>query len=383
MTDIKQKLREIQALVAKELPDSLAFKPQGRMKGAPTATNATPGGAAPAAQHVGRFRHQQPGQSTQTIVPGGKDAGYQYSGNTAIKAMQKDLINLSKEVVSQINVQDVSKGETDREKGEAASRDSFGNFITKNYLRHSDVPGVEFDPNPKATQISQKTPSTPTRLGVIMDTMHRIGGTISGKSEFATDGKWGPKTQAGVQNAYAFAFALLKLSQDFKLPVKSYTEGNLATLKQLIGQEDGTEPSTTTKIDNAPRISIHLQAIEKLFNEIKVGVLEKPEYRAFIEGDQPFATYKNNKVDMQLNQQQIDAINKAFANKLQVQNKTISIANLLTLDALKSWQQQNAPQMPLQNILIALKKQVPEETVPNTPNRLPVETTVSRPGRVA
>jgi hypothetical protein len=319
---------------------------------APAPAAGTPAPAAAPASNV-PHRGQKPTHDTV----------YQYSGSAPIKAMQKDLINLSKTVTTQINVQDVAKGETDREKGEAASRDSFGNFITKNYLRDSDVSGVEFDPNPKAVQMNQKKPSTPTRLGVIMDTMHRIGNPKAG--EFAIDGKWGPRTQAALQNAYAFGYALLKLAKDFKLPIRSYTDGNLATLKGLIEDDVGGEPATTAKIDNAPRISIHLQAIERMFNEIKAGVLEKPEYRAYIEGDQPFATYKSGKPGVQLNQQQIDAINKAFANKLQVQNKPISIANLLTLDALKSWQQQNMPQMPLQNILIMLKKQIPEEGAAN------------------
>lgn len=323
--------------------------------------------------------HTAPAPGRPATTTHNTDSVYQYSGSAGVKEMQKELIELSKVVTSQINVQNVNKGETDREKGEAAGRDSFGDFITKNYLRDSDVPGVEFDPNPNKTQVAQKTPSDPTRLGVIMDTMRRIGNPKMG--EFAADGKWGQRTQAAVQNAYAFAFSLLKLSKDFKLQVKSYTDGNLATFKELISGENGAELPTNKKLENAPRISTHVQAIIKLYNEIKNGVLEKPEYRAYIEGDQPFVTYKNDKADAKLTQPQIDAINKAFGNKLQVQNKPISIANLLSLDSLKAWQQQNAPQMPLQNILISLKKQIPEEAMPAAPARLPTETNISRPGR--
>jgi hypothetical protein len=138
---------------------------------------------------------------------------------------------------------------------------------------------------------------------------------------------------------------------------------------------------TTAKIENAPRLSRHLQAITSMYNEIKNGILQKPEYQAFIEGDQPFATYQNEKPSLQLNQQQINAINAAFANKLQINNKPISIANLLSMDALKSWQQQNLPEMPLQNILISLKKQIPQEPLAAAPPRLPQETKVTRPGR--
>src|ERR1700723_3450758 len=72
-------------------------------------------------------------------------------GNSQVKKMQQALIDLSKAVTQQINIQQladpnqVQHGST--APGEATGRDSFNNFITKNYLRGSDVPGVEFDPN--------------------------------------------------------------------------------------------------------------------------------------------------------------------------------------------------------------------------------------------
>ena len=93
-----------------------------------------------------------------------------------------------------------------------------------------------------------------------------------------------------------------------------------------------------------------------MYNEIKQGILEKPEYRASIEGEQPFATYE--KAGAHLTPQQIAAVNTAFANKLQVYNKPISVTDLLNADSFKAWIQKNVPQVPPENVLAQLKRQV-------------------------
>lgn len=279
--------------------------------------------------------------------------------NPGIMKMQQALINLSKDVASQIHIQDLGDNENQRGQGEAASRNSFGNFITKNYLRDSDIPGVEFDPNPGQTDVAKKKPSTPTRLGVIVDTMNRIGNPKTG--EFAVDGKWGPRTDAAVRNAYAFAYAVLKLANDFKLPVRSYTDGNLATLKELITQPDGAELAILDKIKNAPRITVHIDAIMRMYNEIKEGILQKPAYQQYIEGDKPFATYTKGGTQTsgaQLAPEQVELINKAFGNTLQAYDKPISINDLLTADAFKAWAQKNVPQVPLDVAFTTVKKQM-------------------------
>ena len=273
-------------------------------------------------------------------------------GNPQVKKMQQALLDLSQAVVSQINIKQLGdQGAELQQQGESAGRDSFNNFIAKSYLRNSDVPGVEFDPNPKATQMGQKTPSTPTRMGVIMDTMARIGGS---KQEAVVDGKWGPRTNAGLHNAYALAYSLLGLAKDFGMKVTAYDQEKLAKLKQLIPESPDKMP-VLSRIEAAPLIAEHLKAITSLYNEIKQGVLEKPAYRAYIEGDKPFATYE--KPGAKLTPQQIEAVNAAFGNKLQVYNKPISINDLLSVDAFKAWVQKNVPQVPVENVLATLKQQ--------------------------
>lgn len=282
-------------------------------------------------------------------------------GNVAVKSMQQELINLAQAVRAQMKLEDLAHkpGEAVdvRKQQEAVGRGSFGDFITKHYLRTSDVPGTEFDPDPSKQKMEQKKPSDPTRLSVVMDTMERIGNPKGG--EFAADGVWGPRTNAALRNAYALAFGLLKLASDFKLPLTAYNGENLVAFKNML-PEDHTSLDAEQKAEVAPELSKHLKAIQRMYQEIKDGILEKPAYRAFIEADKPFVTYQ--KKGPTLNQQQVASLQKTFANgfpvKYKNEAKVISVNDLLSMNALKSWQQQNVPDMPLQNLLVQLKNLV-------------------------
>lgn len=285
----------------------------------------------------------------------GGGTGTGVAGNPIIKAMQQELINLGQAVTSQIHLEGLTGDK--RQQQETIGRDSFGDFITKNYLRNSDVPGVEFNPDPSKQKMDQKKPSDPTRLSVVMDTMKRIGNPKGG--ELSADGSWGPRTNAALHNAYAFAFAMLKLANDFGMPVTAYSDQYLEYLKSGI-PEEATDIDEATKIERAPKIAKHLRAIQKLYAEVKKDILEKPAYRAFIEADKPFATYKK-KVPT-LTSQQLGSLQQTFSNGFSVKSKdksaVIGIKDLISMDALKKWQQQNLPELPLQMIISQLRQQV-------------------------
>lgn len=299
------------------------------------------------------YVHSGPYHPASTTSGGG--AGTSVAGNPAIKAMQQELINLGQAVTSQIHLEGLMGDK--RQQQETMGRDSFGDFITKNYLRNSDVPGVEFNPDPSKQKLNQKMPSDPTRLSVVMDTMKRIGNPKGG--ELSTDGSWGPRTNAALHNAYAFAFAMLKLANDFGMPATTYSDQYLEYFKSGI-PEDADDIDEETKIERAPKIAKHLRAIQKLYAEVKKGILEKPAYRAFIEADKPFATYKK-KVPT-LTPQQLGSLQQTFSNGFPVKSKdksaVIGIKDLLSMDALKKWQQQNMPELPLQMIISQLRQQV-------------------------
>jgi hypothetical protein len=310
--------------------------PSGGLEEAPGVTRIGPGGVMPG-----------------TVTPPSANALH------SIKVMQQALVDLARDVMQQLSVQNIAQ--PGQQAGQAAGRNAFGDFITKNYLANSDVPGVEFNPDANAQYMAQKQPTEPSKLNVVMDTMRRIGDPKTG--EFAVDGKWGPRTNAALHNAYAYGFALLKLAGDFHFQPTSYTPENLAAFRGEIPAEY-TDFDLTQKVDAAPDAAKQIEAIRKLFGEVKTHILEKPAYRAYIEGDQPLHTYTKPGSAYMLDPKAIDSMSQQFNTRLRVSLKTpnggwvnqpITVNDLTSLDALKKWQQAHAPQAPLPTILNSLK----------------------------
>lgn len=297
------------------------------------------------------------------IGPSGTEPGTVSPPSTtalqSIKVMQQSLVDLARDVMTHLSVQNIGQGGQQAE--EAAGRNAFGDFITKNYLSNSDVPGVEFDPDANKQYMAQKSPTDPSKLNVVMDTMRRIGDPKTG--EFAVDGKWGPRTNAALHNAYAYGFALLKLAEDFHFQPASYSWANAEAFKGEIPPEY-TDFDLTKKVDVAPDAAKQVEGIRKLFDEVKAHILEKPAYRAYIEGDQPLHTYKAPGTSVSLDQNTLNSMSNQFNTRLRVSLKTpnggwinqpITVSDLTSLEALKKWQQAHAPQAPLPTILNSLK----------------------------
>ena len=279
-------------------------------------------------------------------TPTGQFSGQR--GNPQIKNMQEALIALAKDVTSQLNLGALQKQE-------AEGRDSFGDFITKHFLRNSDIPAVEFSPDQSKTQMSDKDPRSPSKLNWVMDTMQRIGNT---KSESFADGVWGPRTNAALQNVYAMAYGLLKLAETFNIKPESYNNQFLDYMKTGI-PEDISDFSPIQKIEAAGKITKHINAIRKMYQEIKNSILEKPQYRAYIENDKP---YLHHDKGVYFTPQQINSMKQSFANGfvIPLQNKgssaKITVDNLLSVDALQKWiaqfpEDKLDPQFVLNNIM--------------------------------
>jgi len=183
-----------------------------------------------------------------------------------IKEMQTALVNLAKVVSDQVNMAGT--------KAAPVGRTSFHDFITQNYLRKSPVKGTEFGADREATKMSS-----------IMGTMSRLG---SPENDFAIDGNWGPKTNASLHNAFAFAYAMLKLATDFNLHIKSY---HMSMLNKFDVPETDKDISILEKGIKAKSFIQHITAITKMYNEIKEGILNNPAHKEYIEG-KPILSYK-------------------------------------------------------------------------------------------
>lgn len=254
------------------------------VKPAPATTPAGP----PAATPTGRPAVPGP---TDTAKPAGQTSAHTTAFSPAIKKMQEALIALSRDVDSQLKVENVTQsvdGKATQEAREANQRASFSNFIAKHMMRE-EVPATEFDPSSNVTKVENKKPSEATRMTTIMDTMRRVGGE---KNEIDPDGKWGDRTNQALKNANSLAYALLKLAGDFKIEgIKSYSEGSRTDFK---APENSSDWSYHQKVEYAPILTQHITAIRKLFHEIRNSILENPEYQTYIEGNTPFITYKKS-----------------------------------------------------------------------------------------
>lgn len=268
---------------AKEILDYIEKYGRGRPPPKPGAGYVASPTPAPSTKAPAGATHAPP-KPGQHVPSGGGSAS-----SPAIKDMQEKLVGLSKLVLSQLNIENIAKQDDLRQAGEAAHRDSFGDFVVKNYLRPAGGGAQEFDPSERVTDVAKKQPSTPTRMYSIMNTMSRIGGP---KAEFKPDGVWGPRTNQALHNTKAFAEAMLKLSKDFETPVKSYT---LSDLKNFALPDKETDLSPQDRAKSASVLAQHIRAITNMFHEIKENILENPQHQASIEGDTPYAVIGKGK----------------------------------------------------------------------------------------
>jgi hypothetical protein len=256
-------------------------------------------------------------------------------GDVSIIAMQQALQDLSVAVTSQINLPDVFSNDP-RKAEEAKARDAFGVFLAKNYMRNSKVPGVEYDPDPNITDVNKKKPGNITRLSVVMDSMYRVGHPKKG--ERFTDGAWGPRTNASLRNAFAFASGLLDFVNDVnrfatrKLQT-SYTQQNLKEL-EAYAQVDPNSLTPIQKKSAAPAVTQNVKAIKNMYDQVKNQILQHAAYQQFIEDSVPFKSYKSS-----VTQQQIDLVKQSFPNGFSVDlgngPVNVPVDSLISLNTLK------------------------------------------------
>jgi hypothetical protein len=221
---------------------------------------------------------------------------YVLARSPLIKEMQEKMQKLADIISEQIdfdslfqgilypqaaNLQNISK---------SLGRTSFSNFMVLSYLRDSAVKGVEFDPDPKKSKLSQKMPSDLKNMYVVLDSIKRLG---SESNEFAVDGIWGPRTNNSLRNIVAIADAILRISDDLGFKVKSFNSLQLKDLQSMIPLTD-KDISLQEKNIRAPFISKYLDDLISLFKEFNEEILNSPYNKQQIEGAS-FITYKKSK----------------------------------------------------------------------------------------
>lgn len=261
-------------------------------------------------------------------------------GNKEIATMQKALVSLANEVTAQISPEGQSTDINTPQGSRRAGRDSFADFLAKTYMRNGELgsKAVEFSPDPNKTKVPEKEPRDPSKMSWVMDTMQRIGGE---KRENVVDGKWGPRTNAALHNICAFAGALFALADAFHVQQNAYSQSELENLTQAMRPKD-TDFKITEKIDLAGLITTHINAIKTMYQLIRKQVLEKPEYKDYIEGVKPYLTHGS----FEITPQELEVIGKQYPKGWFVPIKTdkgvttsdvIHVNDISSIENLKRW----------------------------------------------
>lgn len=341
MTD-KSKLVQLIKKTAQDLPDVPA-RSHGAKPATPPQSGQFGGGTSTGHGTTSTFDPPQRGGH------GGSSSSWSGGGSsTAIMTMQHALQDLAADVSKQINLSQVTSQDP-REQEEAKARDMFSTFITKNYMRNTTVPGVEYDPDPNVRRMQDKMKSQddPTRMSVVMDTMNRVG---KEKSESFVDGNWGPRTNAAIRDAFAFATGLFNMIDDInhlvppekQIHTSAYNKESLQNLGGMATVDNSLTPEQ--KSEAAPLVTQHVRAIKSLYDDVKNKFLQHPTYRQFIERDRSYKTYSPTAIT----KDQIDLLKNYFKNGIQITIpgvvKTVAqIENLISPEAFKTWMNNAMP----------------------------------------
>jgi len=219
-----------------------------------------------------------------------------YSGgamSSSVRDMQTEIKNFATEVA---NYSSDMRGRTPAA-DQLDGRKSFNDFITEQYLAGAEVKGVEWSKDPtRVTREQKKEHETNlTEMDIVMDSLSRIGNS---KTEFKIDGVWGFRTNNALLNIYAFAVALVKLSEDFGDNSSGIFGRN--QLKEMFSNliKDG-DPNKVPSSEKNKKAEVLAELIKKLtafYQRYVKKIAENPYYKRYIDGSAMF-TVNPNKVD--------------------------------------------------------------------------------------
>lgn len=205
-----------------------------------------------------------------------------YEMQQAIKALAND--------VTKYSAVEVNKTNDPRFEGRRKSRDSFNNFFVTHYLSESPQKGVEYTPDPNKMKKEDKDPSDLMRMQVVMDSLQRIGSPVAGGVERMPDGAWDFRTNNALRNVAALSHSLVKLSNDFNLQSKDFTQKDADFLTSTI-KNDVKDYKGQNLNALAGQLTPIINKAKDLYNNLRKNVLENPKLKSFIDEKQELATY--------------------------------------------------------------------------------------------
>jgi len=221
-------------------------------------------------------------------------------GNTSagvleIKEMQKAIQAFAdKAVAYKTKVQkDPKTGKTTKIVDTTDNRKDFNDFLTEQYSEGAAAKGDEYSPDPKAVTKEDKKPTELVEMDIVIDGLRRIG---PGGSEQMPDGRWDFRTNNAVNNTYAFAETLVKVTDDFGgVPPNAswyFKSNDLNAMKTYLLPKE-TDFKSLKPEDLKKRAVALTPLIKKLtafYEQYQSRIINHPAYKNYINKSYPLFT---------------------------------------------------------------------------------------------
>lgn len=180
---------------------------------------------------------------------------------------------------------------TKDDKNYLGGSDPFGKFLVQNYIGKDSFIGKQYLNVDVAGQTNRENASmNPTNLRGIIDTIKRIG-SPNAKGERVVDGVWQTRTNNALHVIADLTEAVMNLSKDMGVTLKSYTPEMLAQFKQIVPESWNQMKSTEDVNTRASALTKHLDAMTKMYEQFNADVLNNKAIRQFIDQREAFASF--------------------------------------------------------------------------------------------
>lgn len=226
----------------------------------------------------------------------------------AIKEMQKAMQTFAQAVVTySAPPKQPGQGQgQDQGQPQQDSKKPFNDFIIEQYVSGSDIKGEEYSADPRRTSQQQKEEQATDLLemNIVVDGLKRIG---SPQSELIADNVWDFRTNNALKNVYAFAYGLVKLSEDFgRTNVQSFSEKDLQAMAALIpADQNPSQIPGADKMDKAKQLTPLIQKLTRFYRFYVDQIATHPAWTRYIGKDEPMMTLQKGGGDpTQLSEEQ-------------------------------------------------------------------------------
>ncbi len=224
-----------------------------------------------------------PGRATS------ESGGFFEQGVEHIRSMQKELIQLSKDMLTHDlqHTAPVKIGPDDTLQG----ADPFMNFLVTNYMSKKPSGKTLVNVDEKLPVRMQAGATENANLKGVLGSLAHIGAPGAPSKP---DGAWGERTNNALLQAYALAYALMQVQRDMDKHIDVYKDSDLAELHANTPQDPAALKvlNFNEKVKRAGILAINIAKLRNLYDTFRHNVLDDPNYAAHIVQEKALFTQK-------------------------------------------------------------------------------------------